>query len=62
MNSIPETDRAEPRTKLDLNTDSLCERTLGLQWHVNPDLFVFGVNLQDKRKTRRSILSVASSL
>jgi hypothetical protein len=62
MNSIPETDRAEPRTKLDLDTESFSERTLGLQWHVNQDQFVFDINLHNKGTTRRSILSVASSL
>ncbi|XP_053386622.1 uncharacterized protein LOC128550820 [Mercenaria mercenaria] len=62
MNSIPERDRAEPRAKLDLKTESFCERTLGLQWLVKQDQFVFDVNLHDKGTTRRSILSVASSL
>lgn len=62
MNSIPEKDRAEPKAKLDFDTESPCERTLGLQWHVNQDQFVFDINLHDKGTTRRSILSVASSL
>ena len=62
MNSIPVEDRAKSRTKVDLDTDSLCERTLGLQWHVNHDQFVFDVILHNKGTTRRNILSVASSL
>ncbi|XP_060579867.1 uncharacterized protein LOC132736694 [Ruditapes philippinarum] len=62
MNSIPEADRAQSKEKIDLDNESSCERTLGLQWHVKYDHFVFDVNLRDKGTTRRNILSVASSL
>jgi len=62
MNSIPEADRAKSREKLDLDNEPSCERTLGLQWYVKQDQFAFDINLHDKGKTRRSILSVASSL
>lgn len=62
LSSIPETERAESNARLDLERDTLLEKTLGLQWYVERDCFVFDVNLQDKGFTRRGILSVASSL
>jgi len=60
--SIPEPDRAGKCTKVDIENGQSYERTLGLQWHVEDDNFVFDVDLPDKCHTRRGILSVASSL
>ena len=48
---------------LDLNSNLLpTERTLGVQWNMNSDMFTFKMTPKDKPFTRRGILSVTSSI
>ena len=63
IKSIPESDRAEGVTEIDLDLDKLpLERTLGVQWCIESDSFEFSIVLQDKPGTRRGILSTVSSV
>jgi hypothetical protein len=62
MGTFPESEKSGKCTKIDFENDNQYERTLGLQWYVEKDQFVFDVDLPDKCHTRRGILSVASSL
>ena len=61
LSVIPEEERARPN--LDLDLDNLpVERTLGGQWDVEKDVFVFTVREPNQPPTRRGILSAVSSL
>lgn len=63
LKNIPEPDRADGIKALNLDLDSLpLERTLGVQWCVESDSFMFTIVLQDKPCTRRGILSTVSSV
>ena len=59
--NISEEERAKP--SLDLDLDMLpVERTLGVQWDVERDVFQFKVHNLEKPCTKRGILSTFSSL
>lgn len=61
--SIPDTERAKEVKDLDLDQDVLpIERALGVQWCVQSDSFKFRIAIQEKKPTRRNILSIASSI
>ncbi|XP_033100194.1 uncharacterized protein LOC117103698 [Anneissia japonica] len=60
LDSIPETERAP---SVPVNLDHLpTERTLGVSWDAETDMFKFEVELKEKPCTRRGILSVTSSI
>ena len=63
LESIPKTDRAPSIFDLDLNAEEPpIERTLGVQWSMETDMFIFKLLPKDKPYTRRGILSVTSSI
>ena len=63
MDSIPESEKAKSVSIVDIeDNDTLSKRTLGLQWKLKDDAFVFEVQMAEKPLTRRGILSVASLL
>nr|CAB3263159.1 uncharacterized protein LOC104265735 [Phallusia mammillata] len=60
--SIDEEERAKSVKELDVDGSS-CERVLGVRWNVSSDEFGFNVDVKQLTAyTRRSILSVVSSL
>ena len=63
LNFIPHEERAPSLLDLDLDKDKPpIQRTLGLHWNMDADMFTFKVNLKEKPNTRRGILSLTSSL
>ena len=63
LETIPTSARAPSVLDLDLNSNVLpTERTLGVQWNMNSDMFTFKMTPKDKPFTRRGILSVTSSI
>ena len=61
LSNIPEADGAKPT--LDLDFENLpVERTLGVQWDVEKDAFLFKVREPHQPPTKRGILSAVSSL
>lgn len=61
--SIPEIDRAKVLKSLDLSNDKMpIERALGVEWCAEADAFQFNINIKQRTITRRSILSVISSI
>ena len=63
LETIPTADKDPSVLDLDLNSDVLpIERTLGVQWNMDSDMFTFKVMPKDKPFTRRGILSVTSSI
>ena len=63
LETIPTSARAPSVLDLDLNSDVLpTERTLGVQWNMNSDMFTFKMTPKDEPFTRRGILSVTSSI
>ena len=63
LETIPMADRAPLILDLDLNADELLiERTLGVQWNMETDMFTFKMLTKDKPYTRRGILSATSSI
>ena len=61
LSVIPEKERARPN--LDLDLDSLpVERTLGVQWDVEKDVFLFTVHEPNQPPTKRGKLSAVRSL
>jgi len=63
LESIPTPYRAPSVLDLDLDSNVLpTERTLGVQWNMNSDMFTFKITPKDKPFTRRGILSVTSSI
>ena len=58
---IPEADRAKPPLDLDLEKLPV-EMTLGVQWDVEKDAFLFKVREPHQPPTKRGILSAVSSL
>ena len=63
LETIPISARAPSVLDLDLNSNVLpTERTLGVQWNMNSDMFTFKMTPKDKPFTRRGILSVTSSI
>ena len=61
LSVIPEEERARPNHGLDLD-DVPVERTLGVQWDVEKDIFLFTVRKPNQPPTKRGILSAVSSL
>ena len=61
LSKIPDADRAKPTLDLDLENLPV-ERTLGVQWDVEKDTFLFKVREPHKPPTKRGILSAVSSL
>ena len=60
LQAIPVEKRALP--DLDLDLDQLpIERTLGVHWNVEDDMFCFKIKLCDKPNTKRGVLSCVSS-
>ena len=63
METIPTSEIARSIVNLDLNADTLpIERTLGVQWNMETDMFTFKLAPKDKSCTRRGILSITSSI
>ena len=63
LQSIPESERAEPMPVFDLNFDSVpMERVLGMQWRAEHDTLHFSFSPLDRPFTRRGILAVVASL
>ena len=63
METISESERASSVLDLDLDKGSLpVERTWGLRWDVQKDMFIFDAALKSKLNTRRGILSLTSSI
>ena len=61
LSKIPEEERAKPTLDLDLEKLPV-ERTLGVQWDVEKDVFLFKVREPHQPSTKRGILSAVSSL
>ena len=62
MNELPEESRAKDLQQLDLNHDTLStQRSLGVLWSLERDVFTFIVDLPEKLFTRRGVFSIASS-
>ena len=61
LSKIPDADRVKPTLDLDLENLPV-ERTLGVQWDVEKDAFLFKVREPHKPPTKRGILSAVSSL
>ena len=63
LEEIPEEARAQSLKTLDIQTDPLpFERTLGVTWCVENDVFQFKIELKDTPLTRRGILSTVCSI
>ena len=63
LQTIPISARAPSVLDLDLNSNALpTERTLGVQWNMNNDMFTFKMTPKDKPFIPRGILSVTSSI
>lgn len=63
METIPESERASSVLDLDLDKERLpVERTLGLRWDMQKDMFIFSAVLKDKPNNCRGILSLTSSM
>ena len=61
--AIPQVEKAKEVKDLHLDQDSFpVERALGVQWCVQSGRFKFRIVIQDKPLTRRSILSMVSSI
>ena len=61
--AVPEEERDTSVAALDLSKDELpTERALGIHWAMNSDAFTFKINLKDKPRTRRGVLSIVASL
>ena len=61
--AIKPADRAKELEMMDLRLDHLpVQRTLGMSWNLNLDLFTFKVELQEKPFTRRGILSTLHTI
>ena len=63
METIPESERVSSVLDLALDKGRLpLERTLGLRWDMQQDMFIFDAALKSKPNTRRGILSLTSSI
>ncbi|XP_071103398.1 uncharacterized protein [Haliotis cracherodii] len=63
LRSIPQEHHSKELQTRDLDYDELpVERALGMQWHINSDVFGFSVHLKSQPFTRRGLLSTMSSL
>ncbi|XP_073435740.1 uncharacterized protein [Dendrobates tinctorius] len=63
VQAFPKQDRTNDLKDLDLPTDSIpVQRSLGLNWDLNTDTFIFQVVRDQKPFTRRGVLSMINSL
>ncbi len=63
LQSVPEQSRSKDIQCLDLDQDKLpVERTLGLRWCTEADVFQFRMQLKSQQRTRRGILSTVCSV
>ena len=63
MSSFPSEDLAKDLAVLDLNKDVLpLQRSLGLNWNLQTDVFTFCVSDEMKPYTRRGVLSTVNSI
>lgn len=61
--TIPESHRATLVKQLDLDREKPpLERALGVQWNIQKDTFTFKVAIKNRALTRRTVLSVVSSI
>ena len=62
LETIPMTDRAPSTLDHDLTADELpIERTLGVQWNMETDMFTFKMLTKDKPYTRRYVEGIISN-
>ena len=63
LRAVPEVEWSKEVKTLDLDQELLpAERTLGVLWQVEPDLYGFDVHLEERPLTRRGLLSTVSSV
>ena len=63
LDAFPMDDLAKNLKDLDFGSDLLqMQRSLGLLWDTNSDTFTFRTSVDDKRFTRRGVLSVINSI
>lgn len=63
LDAIPESERAKELRNIDLSRDVLpVERTLGMEWDIQHDIFKFNINKKERPATRRGMLSIISSV
>jgi hypothetical protein len=63
MSAFPSDDLATSLKDLDLESDDKpLQRSLGLNWDLNTDNFLFRLSSDDKSVTRRGILSTINSI
>ncbi|XP_078380254.1 uncharacterized protein LOC144663213 [Oculina patagonica] len=63
MEAFPAEDRGKDVRDLDLRRDSLpAQRSLGVYWDLEDDVFTFKVSPPDKPFTRRGVLSIVNSI
>lgn len=63
MRAFPSRDYASDLKDLDLDADTVpMQRSLGLNWNLQTDCFVFSVSQETKPYTRRGVLSIINSL
>ena len=63
MEAFSNEDRGKDLRNLDLRHDSLPpQRSLGVYWNLEQDIFTFKVDLPEKPFTRRGVLSIVNSI
>ena len=63
LNSIPKGEWGKSFATLDVSLDKLpTERALGMLWDIETDSFLFDVQVADKPKTKRGVLSILSTV
>ena len=61
--AVPACDRRKSVVECNFNNQSLpTETALGVLWNIEEDIFTFKVNMKEKPKTRRGMLSTLSSV
>ncbi|KAH3817028.1 hypothetical protein DPMN_118554 [Dreissena polymorpha] len=63
MKGFPKEDLAVDLNQVDFELESLpVQRSLGLEWDLNSDCFLFRYHVQNKPLTKRSVLSIINSV
>lgn len=63
MMQLPEKDLAKCAKSLDLGSTQMpSEKALGIEWNCEKDCFIFNVNMNCREVTRRTVLSIVSSV
>lgn len=62
MKTLDPDDLADGVYYLDLEDDPAMQRSLGINWNLTSDSFIFSVSTEDKPLTRRGVLSTVNSL